>query len=47
MSNKHTLDELTNELYQLISNEDLDADMLQEASEGLLPRLSDALHEAG
>jgi len=47
MTTKSKLDQLTDELAKLVGNEDLDDEMLREASEGLLPSLSDALHEAG
>ena len=45
--NKKVLDQLTDELFALVGDEDLDDEKLREASEGLLPSLCDALHEAG
>lgn len=44
---KQRLDTFTDELMELCADEDLTDDKLREASESLLPSLSDALHEAG
>ncbi len=44
---KVKLDYLTNELSELIGNEDLTDEDLREASEGLLPQLCDALNREG
>lgn len=44
---KHTLDELTDDLDKLVSDESLDDEQLRDASEGLLPALCDALHAEG
>lgn len=47
MTTKARLDNLTDELSQLLSNEDIDDEMLREASDNLLPALVGALFEAG
>ena len=41
------IDTLTDELLKLVSDEDLDDGKLREASESLLPALSDELHKLG
>lgn len=45
--NKAELDDLTDQLFFLVSDEDLDEVKLTEASEGLLPAIYDALRKAG
>lgn len=45
--NKAELDDLTDQLFLLVSDEDLDEVKLSEASEGLLPAIYDALRKAG
>jgi len=44
---KDRLDTFTDELATLMADEDLTDDKLRDAAEGLLPSLTDALHEAG
>jgi hypothetical protein len=44
---KKRLNTFTDDLYELCADEDLTDDKLREASESLLPSLSDALRDAG
>ena len=47
MDKKELLSRFSDELFDLISDEDLTDDKLREAAEGLLPALCDSLYDNG